>query len=224
MAQRIRSYRAHADPEFETFTYGDVRAPRSANLSLAVLGDQLWFLARLWDHDGTDWTGSSAFCLIGYYVVADNVEIAPGTVPDALAPAFAQRIARNAHYRRMLAGERTWCRIIVGDLTRSRRFRRALRVTPEVAGLVYGGRFDPATRSYLHNGNVLLNRNGRRRSFETFGSVTRAIQPFLDSEKDAGYLTELHDHASGCGWVDSPVASATLLNAREPPAQVVRLD
>lgn len=207
--QRIRSYRVHADPEFETFTYGDVRTSRSANLRLAVQGDQLWFLARLWDHDGTDWTGSSAFYLIGYYVVADNVEIAPGTAPDALAPAFAQRIARNAHYRRMLAGERTWCRIIVGDLALSRRFRTALRVTPEVAGLVYGGRYDPATRAYVHNNNVLLNRNGKPRSFDTFGSVTRTIQPFLDSQKDGEYFTELHGHATKCSWVDAPTAAAT---------------
>jgi hypothetical protein len=209
VAPRLRSYRAHADPEFETFTYGDVRTPRSANLSLAVPGDELWFLARLWDHDGTNWSESSAFYLIGYYVVANNVEIAPGTAPDALAPALALRIARNAHYRRMVAGERTWCRIIVGDLTRSRRFRRALRVTPEVAGLVYGGRFDPATRSYVHNNNVLLNRNGKRRSFETFGSVTRAIQPFLDFQRDVEYVSELHDHAIACSGVNSPIAAAT---------------
>jgi len=201
VAPRIRSHRAHADPEFETFTYGDVRSARSANLRLAVPGDELWFLSRLWDHDGNTWTGTSTFYLIGYYVVVDNLEIPAGTPPNALAPRVAQRIARNAHYRRMLAGERTWCRIIVGDLTQSRRFRRALRVTLEVAGLVYGGRFDSAGRSYVRDGTILLNRNGRPRTFETFGSVTRAIQPFLESDRQAEYWNELHQHADRSGRV-----------------------
>ncbi|MGH2796145.1 MAG: hypothetical protein ACRDM0_00370 [Thermoleophilaceae bacterium] len=207
VGSRFRTYRAHADPEFETFTYGDVRSPRAANLGSATPGDEIWFLARLSDHDGTGWVGASAFHLIGYYVVAENVEIAIGTAPETLPAPVSERIARNAHYRRMLAGERSWFRVIVGDPSRSRRFRHALRVTPEVAGLIYGGRFDPSRRAYVRDGAILLNRNGKPRAYETFGSVTRSIQPFLDSRHDGEYLDELHEIGLRCGAAESLVVT-----------------
>ncbi len=62
---RIRGYRAHADPEFDTFTYGDVTSPRASALRRIAQGDSLWFLARLWGHDGGRWTGRSGFYFVG---------------------------------------------------------------------------------------------------------------------------------------------------------------
>jgi hypothetical protein len=64
LPSKVGVYKVHADPEFETFTYGDVPSPGAANLASIVGGDQLWFLARLWDHDGSGWVGGSDFSLV----------------------------------------------------------------------------------------------------------------------------------------------------------------
>ena len=39
LPERVRPYRAHADPEFETFTYGDILSVRAANLAGVEPGD-----------------------------------------------------------------------------------------------------------------------------------------------------------------------------------------
>ncbi len=94
LPERVRSYRAHADPEFETFTYGDIQSPRASNLTDLVPGDQLWFLARLWNHDGARWTGSSGFCFVGFIEVEQNFYFAPGTRPEDIPPNLCGRIGK----------------------------------------------------------------------------------------------------------------------------------
>lgn len=64
----------------------------------------------------------------------------------------------------------------------SRRFDIAVEVTPEVAGLIYGAKYDPSTGLYRRGDRILRNKNGHPRTFATFGSATRSIQPFLDWE------------------------------------------
>ena len=80
----------------------------------------------------------------------------------------------------------------MGDRRLSKRFEHALTVTPQVAGLIYGGQHDQATDLYVRDGQVLRNKNGKPRRFHYFGSVTRTIQPFLDSE-NAAERDCLHD-------------------------------
>ena len=181
LPENVRDYRVHADPEFETFTYGDILSPRAANLKNIGPHDQLWFLARLWEHDGSRWSGESDFYLIGFITVQQTHLVEAGSSPKDLSPALLARIQNNAHYRRMVAGERSAFRILVGKLQRSCRFDLALRVTPEVAGFVLGGVYDESTGAFKRGGQILRNKNGSPRRFERFGSITRAIQPFLDS-------------------------------------------
>jgi hypothetical protein len=174
-------YKVHADPEFDTFTYGDVRSPRAANLDSIAPGDQLWFLARLWDHDGSTWLGGSDFYFVGYFHVDDNVVVIPDVAATRTSEATLERIKRNAHYRRLQAGDRSPFRVVIGEAASSHRFRLGLRVTPQVAGHVYGGLYDPHTGLYQSGSEVLRGKNGKPRKFETFGSATRSIQAFLDS-------------------------------------------
>jgi len=206
--QGLGQYRAHADPEFETHTYGDVVTPRAANLARTRPGDEIWFLARLWNHDGTTFAKGSGFFLVGLLRVEKNVLIPGGVGPEELPSELRERIAGNAHYGRLLAGEREPCRVLIGDPGCSRRFARALAVSPEIAGHLYGGTWDPVGRVYVRDGEALRNRNGRLRSFETFGSVTRSIQSFLDSDRlaDSEHLRILrelaarHGASSPNGW------------------------
>ena len=181
LPERVRLYRAHADPEFETFTYGDILSVRAANLAGVEPGDQLWFLARLWDHDGTRWTGASGFYFIGLLEVEQNRFFAAGTRLEGIPPAVRERIGNNAHYHRLLAGDTAAFRILCGRQAASWRFLRALRVTPKVAGVLFGGSYDGSSGVFRRGSEVLKNKNGRPRRFDRFGSITRTIQCFLDS-------------------------------------------
>ena len=65
----------------------------------------------------------------------------------------------------------------------SARFEQAVKVTPEVAGLIFGGDYRPKTDTFVRDGATLLNKNGQPRTFKRFGSITRTIQSFLDDEQ-----------------------------------------
>jgi hypothetical protein len=181
--EAMRALRAHVDPEFKTYTYGDILSSRAANLKHVRRGDLVWFLARLWEHNGRTWSGDSDFYLIGFLDVERNILVPAGTAPEGLEPEVRQRIRKNAHYKRMaLAGDRGAFRVLVGNLQRSRRFNHAIRVVPEIAAHLFGGTFDLRERVFRRDGKTLCNKNGKPRRFESFGSITRSVQAFLDSE------------------------------------------
>lgn len=198
----LRSRRAHADPEFENFTYGDTYNARCSALLAARAGDLVLFLARLWEYDGW-WSRASAFYLVGQISVACVVQIAPGETPDALARRVGTdvvaRMARNANYRRFLAGEGARSIVVVGDPMGSRRLERALRVDEEVVGLIYGGDYDSVTGGYRRDGASLLNKSGSPRSYRTFGSATRTIQMWLERGRDDPFLDALFGRLAACG-------------------------
>lgn len=196
----VGHYRAHADPEFETSTYGDIPVPRAANLAYMIPGDQLWFLARLWNHDGTCWTGGHDFYFIGFIQVERNDFFEAGTRPDEIPSELRERIRNNAHYRRLLAGDRRAFRILCGKRQESRRFDRALKVTAAVAGLLFGGSYDETSDEFWSDGKVVRNKNGNPRLFRHFGSITRAIQYFRDSRDPEQWrcIEELMRLATSC--------------------------
>lgn len=201
LPEQVRQYRAHADPEFETFTYGDILSVRAANLAGVVPGDQLWFLARLWDHDGIRWAGASGFYFIALIEVEQNRFFAAGTGPEGIRLDLRERIGNNAHYHRLLAGDTTAFRILCGKRAASWRFHRALKVTPEVVGVLFGGSYDESSGVFRKGSKILRNKNGRPRRFDRFGSITRTIQCFLDSEitdQEDG-VRELNGMAAQCG-------------------------
>ena len=202
LPDRVRGYRAHADPEFETFTYGDILSGRAANLAGVGPSDQLWFLARLWDHDGTRRTGASDFYFIGLLEVEQNRLFTAGTRPEGIPPAVRERISNNAHYHRLLAGDTAAFRILCGKQAASWRFHRALKVTPKVAGVLFGGSYDESDGVFRQGSKTLTNKNGRPRRFDRFGSITRTIQCFLDSgitdqERSARELNRMAARFSG---------------------------
>ena len=181
LPERTRRYRAHADPEFETFTYGDIEKPRAANLDDMKRGDQLWFLARLWKHDGIRWTGDHDFYFIGFIEVERNLTFEAGTRTSDVSVKVRKLIENNAHYRHLMAGDRDWFRVLCGKPRNSCRFSRAIRVTADVAGLLFGGSYEASTDHFKRGKEILKNKNGKPRSFRNFGIITRAIQCFLDS-------------------------------------------
>ena len=154
---------------------------RAANLAGVEPGDQLWFLARLWDHDGAGWTGASGFYFIALIEVEQNQYFAADTRPEGIPPSLRERIGNNAHYHRLLAGDTAAFRILCGRQAASWRFLRALKVTPKVAGVLFGGSYDQSSGVFRRGSTILKNKKGTPRRFDRFGSITRTIQCFLDS-------------------------------------------
>ncbi|MBN1677884.1 MAG: hypothetical protein JW880_05030 [Candidatus Thermoplasmatota archaeon] len=88
----------HNDPEFETFTYGDIpeNNSRAANLRKLAGGDSLFFLARLVEWNENKGWGSAGFYLIGKLVV-DKVVKKSDIVAN---PDLAATVRMNAHVLR----------------------------------------------------------------------------------------------------------------------------
>ena len=99
--ERLWDRAAHADPEFESFTYGDncEWSPRAAGLRSIERGDVLLFLARLERWDRGTRTRTFGFYLVGFLeidTVLRNVCARPSESEMA-------RFGGNAHVRRGLS-------------------------------------------------------------------------------------------------------------------------
>ena len=200
LPESLRGERAHHDPDFAQLTYGDIPSPRAAALHQAVPGDQLWFLARLWDHDGMEFLGSSRFYLVGYLDVETNLffERGQGVYP----PEVRTRLRANAHWLRRDAGDTGTFRVIVGKPDASRRFQTAVAVTPVIAAQLFAAHYDEPTDGFVQAGEIARNKNGKPRLWSRFGSITRTIQWFLDDNLP-GHPSHLEAlaaiaHKAGC--------------------------
>lgn len=200
--ERLRSYTAHYDPDFERVTYGDLvgpRASRASNLSGVVPGDDIWFVARLWSFEQGRFVGNGDFFLVGRLAVTQNVLLSREAVA-ALRNDVCSRVMGNPHWRRY-DRKGTEGRVLVGDVEQSARFGRAIRVTPEVAGMIFGGEHRSADDTYWRAGAQLFNVVGTPRQFRWFGSITRTVQAFLDERRstDRPYMAALRALARDAG-------------------------
>lgn len=124
--KKIHTYRAHNDPEFVTFTYGDlIKNARSANLKNIFKGDFLFFLARLTPYrEGYFLKDYGAFYFIGYFQI-NGIYTSEESISKNL-----NILKNNAHYHRYKAhfdriGELL---ILKGDENNSIRFKFAIPI------------------------------------------------------------------------------------------------
>jgi hypothetical protein len=200
----MRSYTAHYDPDFESVTYGDLLGSRASNLSEAVPDDEVWFVARLWTFDRGRFAGEGDFFLVGRLAVTDNVLLSREAVA-ALPGDVRSPLMRNPHWRRYDRAGAVG-RVLVGEVERSARFERAVRVTPEVAGMIFGGEHRASDDTFWRAGKQLLNIAGTPRRFRLFGSITRTVQAFLDDGRaaDRPYVARLRELARSAGKAPAP--------------------
>jgi hypothetical protein len=166
--QRLWDWPAHNDPEFETFTYGDncETSPRAASLKQMKPGDFLFFLARLtrWA-DGRP-TRSHGFYLIGFLEIADvlcDVRVRPDED-------ISSRFGANAHVRRGLCDPELWDGFwVFKGSARSRRFRKAVPVTRELACRIFASADGSPWRW-----------DGGRTELQVIGSYTRSCRCIID--------------------------------------------
>ena len=133
--QRLWDRTAHADPEWDTFTYGDncATSPRAAALKRVVPGDRLLFLVRLqsWDQNGP--TSVYGFYLVGFIHVDGMLR----NVTDRPGDAALDRYAPNSHVRRGLSGPGLWNGFCAfSGSSQSRRLSRAAPLDRSLADRV----------------------------------------------------------------------------------------
>ena len=170
LPEKVHKYRVHNDPEFVTFTYGDVtHNSRSYNLLKIQKNDYLFFLARLTPYRENLFHKSEGnFFLIGYFLI-EGIYRTEQDIYDNV-----QKIQENAHYKRYQYNyeEIGSFLILKGDTNKSRRFIHPIRVD----------------RSFCDN--FLLDAQGRPYNWkenpklenQRIGSYTRTIRAVLDSQ------------------------------------------
>ena len=175
LPEGVHSYYTHNDPEFETFTYGDLpeKNPRAANLKNAVIGDFLFFLARLVPYKDGEFESpkKGAFYLIGFLKVEEIYKTESNFIENE------SKIKNNAHYKRYLAlGEFTEDvgRIFKGNLQESVRFKHPVLVNKNFC--------DKFLRDI--NDNLFDWDEKKGTELQRIGSYTRAIRAFIDENNN----------------------------------------
>jgi len=198
--KKYHDYYVHNDPEFTSFTYGDIYTPRASNLKFMVKGDCIIFLARLFDYDNDSFTNKSNLYFIGYLIVEENSLFSSENMFLSNNKKLHKRIKLNAHYKRYYKGSKEQFRILIGDKDKSKRFKKGLKITPEVTGLLFNGNYNESNDGFISNkdGNLLKNKNGNFKKYSHFASITRSIQEHLNDsdkseKKSMGKLFDLID-------------------------------
>lgn len=168
---RIADRTMHADPEFETFTYGDPTSKRKYLVKLDE-GDLLVFYAGLVPFR-TDRYRKGLY-IIGYFTVDEVIDF------NALSPAVSKaqvlRFPRNAHVKR---GEDTEdLVIVVGDNEHSALLTKAIPISQP--------HLDRRGRPYQAVSDEMERQLGIR------GSIQRSIPPrFIDGRTEVQNLKSL---------------------------------
>ncbi len=131
--------KAHPDPDWDGFTYGDIcRNRRAAALQHVKPGDVLLFWGLLTKHSGrNDWAGferDHGWYLLGAFRILDCLDEGQGAA--TVSAALRKRAMRNIHLKSgtIADGER----LFIGDPRHSTLFRRAVDLgVNKNNGLVY---------------------------------------------------------------------------------------
>ena len=168
--RRLWDQTAHNDPEFDTFTYGDNcnTSPRAASLKWIQPGDFLFFISRLqhWIDNRPGIT--HGFYLLGYL----EIEAILANVRSQPDPSIMSRWGHNAHIRRGLSNNDLWDGFwVFAGTPQSKRFRRALPVTRDLAERVF-------TQA---DGSAWQWDSGRT-DLQVIGSYTRSCRCIIDPQ------------------------------------------
>ena len=168
----LADFYVHNDPEFETFTYGDMidpKNPRSSNLQNIEKGDFLFFIASLTRYlEGYFLRDSATFYFIGYLEV-DKLVIEEKDLLDN-----KNDISNNAHYKWYInnltnIGEF----LIVKGTDNSKRFEFPFKITREFCDLCLR---DKAGKKFNWRPNQTEN--------QIIGSYTRTVRAFINSKNE----------------------------------------
>lgn len=172
--QRWWDWPCHADPEFDTYTYGDDCnvAPRAAALKGMEPGDLIFFIVRLVPYREGGFVDRPGFYLAGYLEVQRVLASVTGLPPGPEIALFGS----NAHIRRAIADPALWNRFwVFKGSANSRRLRRAVPVTRRLASRMFRTAAGDPWRW-----------DGHRSELQTIGSYTRSCRCVIDPAQPDG--------------------------------------
>jgi len=187
LPEKIHNYYAHNDPEFDTFTYGDVtKNSRSRNLLKIEKNDYLFFLARLTPYRNDKYIKSEGnFYLIGFFQIEGLYQTKQELEENEA------KIKENAHYKKYILNyeEVGSFFIVKGDIKKSKRYKKPVRVDRTFCSNfltdIYGRDYKWKDDSKFDN--------------QVIGSYTRTIRSIVDSkrnpEKFQKFLSKLEEVA-----------------------------
>lgn len=180
--EEYHNYAVHNDPEFETFTYGDISTPRASNLRKIKPNDVLLFLARLYKFKEGVFTDNGDLYFIGYFTIEEN-KIFDNWRIDIHSKELV-KWRENAHFIKFEKGKMETFRILKGVSNKSCRFERALRIDIKVQELIYNGEYDENKDIFISNkdNEAVNNKKEEEIKKSSFPSKTRTIQAHLNSE------------------------------------------
>ena len=168
--EKYHNWRAHNDPEFDRFTYGDYPtvSPRVANLKKIEIGDYLFFLARLVKWENGKFTSKAGFYLIGFFEIEDILkEVVTNPTNSELV-----NFSSNVHIKRGLWNPAFWNGFwVFKGSKKSMRFKQAIPFSKE---------FVEAVLTDSRRGKLLWSPG--RTELQIIGSYTRACR-IIDGEK-----------------------------------------
>lgn len=182
MPEDMWDMKAHNDPEFETYTYGDnYKKPKGANFLKAKKGDILLFIARLYKYDKGKFLDNGAQYFISYFKISEII------IYNRSKEITDDSLNNNIHYRRYKKGMHETFIIFKGEKNNSFRFKKALKVSPEICELIFNAQYIEEHDLFICNetGDVLKNKNGNSRRFRNFHSITRSVQYYLDDSNQS---------------------------------------
>lgn len=173
--KKYSNYAVHNDPEFETFTYGDIYTPRASNLKYVKPNDILLFLARLYEYKkGAGFADNKGnFYFIGYFTIEKN-KVFNNWKKDRCSEEF-DKWEENADIIKFANGRMEKFRILKGIPEKSFRFKKALKIDYKIAGYIFCGSYDKSN-------DIIIPSNKKRKEtkLSKFHSKTRSIQEYLD--------------------------------------------
>ncbi|MGC9777792.1 MAG: hypothetical protein HZR80_00955 [Candidatus Heimdallarchaeota archaeon] len=170
LPKKVHNYTSHNDPEFKTFTYGDVTTnPRSYNLKKVKKGDYLFFLARLTPYLNDRFIrNEGSFYIVGYFVVEGVYST------EKELKVNREKIKQNNHYIKYENNPNDLGSFLVikGDIQQSKRFIKTIKVNRSFCD-----------RFFLDSKGQSFNWDDKKTENQIIGSYTRTIRAILDSEK-----------------------------------------
>ena len=172
LPEKIHNYYAHNDPEFITFTYGDMtKNSRSRNLLKIEKDDYLFFLVRLTPYRNNQYIKLEGnFYLIGFFQIEGIYKT------EQKIEENSEKLKENAHYKKYITDyeEIDSSFIIKGDIKKSKRFKYPIRVDRSFCNKFLT---DIDGREYKWKNDLKFDN-------QVIGSYTRTIRSILDSEKE----------------------------------------
>ncbi|MCK4736118.1 MAG: hypothetical protein KAT65_26925 [Methanophagales archaeon] len=180
--EKYHNYAVHNDPEFKTYTYGDIMTPRASNLSEIEPNDVLLFLARLYKFKEGVFTDNGDLYFIGCFTIEEN-KIFDNWRIDIHSKELV-KWRENAHFIKFEKGKMETFRILKGVSNRSCRFKSALRTDIKVQELIYNREYDENKDIFISNkdNEAVNNKKEEEIKKSSFPSKTRTIQAHLNSE------------------------------------------